>query len=67
MYNIFRLFYQYSTSLFLACSVMVTSNQFFGNPIQCDLVTPIGNPITVIALKGRLYTWRMLFKNCTKN
>ena len=34
----FRLFYQWTTSILLASSVMVTSNQFFGDPIQCDLV-----------------------------
>jgi hypothetical protein len=34
----FRLFYQGTTSILLISSVMVSSNQFFGDPIQCDLV-----------------------------
>ena len=34
----FRLFYQYTTSVLLVSSVLVSSNQFFGDPIQCDLV-----------------------------
>jgi len=33
----FRLFYQWTTGLLLASSVIVTSNQFFGTPIECDL------------------------------
>jgi len=33
----FKLFYQWSTSIFLGASVLVTSNQFFGSPISCDL------------------------------
>jgi len=33
----FRLFYQYTTSVLLVSSVLVSSNQFFGDPIQCDL------------------------------
>jgi len=32
----FKLFYKWSTSLLVFCSVMVTARQFFGNPIQCD-------------------------------
>ena len=35
----FRLFYQWTTGLLLASSVIVTSNQFFGTPIECDLVS----------------------------
>ena len=34
----FRLFYQGTTSILLSSSVMVSFNQFFGDPIQCDLV-----------------------------
>jgi len=32
----FKLFYKWSTSLLVFCSVLVTARQFFGNPIQCD-------------------------------
>jgi len=32
----FKLFYKWSTSLFVFCSVIVTARQFFGEPIQCD-------------------------------
>ena len=37
----FRLYYQWSTTLLLASSVLVTSNQFFGEPIQCDMVKSV--------------------------
>ena len=33
----FRLFYRYSTGLLILGSFLVSSNQFFGEPIQCDL------------------------------
>ena len=32
-------FTQYTSSLLLASSFLVTANQFFGDPIQCDLVS----------------------------
>ncbi|XP_023325622.1 innexin inx2-like [Eurytemora carolleeae] len=48
----FRLFYQYSTSIFLTSSILVTSHQFFGNPIQCDL--PAGG-VSDATLKS--YCW----------
>ena len=34
----FRLFYQYTPSILLISSFLVSSSQFFGSPIQCDLV-----------------------------
>eukprot|EP00092_Neocalanus_flemingeri_P004139 GFUD01004453.1.p1 GENE.GFUD01004453.1~~GFUD01004453.1.p1 ORF type:complete len:480 (-),score=121.93 GFUD01004453.1:122-1561(-) len=48
----FRLFYQWTTSILLASSVMVTSNQFFGDPIQCDLP---GGGVSEATLKT--YCW----------
>ncbi|XP_023322025.1 innexin inx2 isoform X1 [Eurytemora carolleeae] len=32
----FKLFYKWTTSLLVFCSVLVTARQFFGSPIQCD-------------------------------
>ena len=32
----FKLFYKATTSILIACSVLVVSTQFFGSPIQCD-------------------------------
>ena len=32
----FKLFYKATTSILIACSVLVTMAQFFGSPIQCD-------------------------------
>jgi len=32
----FKLFYKATTSILIACSVLVTMTQFFGSPIQCD-------------------------------
>ena len=34
----FKLFYKATTSLLLACSVISSSKQFFGNPISCETV-----------------------------
>jgi len=33
----FKLFYKWSVSLFIACSVTVISGQYFGDPIHCDI------------------------------
>ena len=35
----FKLFYKVTTLLFVFCSVVVTSRQFFGSPINCDAGT----------------------------
>lgn len=32
----FKLFYKATTSILIACSILVVSTQFFGSPIQCD-------------------------------
>jgi len=48
----FRLFYQGTTSILLISSVMVSSNQFFGDPIQCDLP---GGGVSEATLKT--YCW----------
>ena len=34
----FKCFYKITTSILLTCSLMSTTKQFFGEPIQCDLV-----------------------------
>lgn len=51
----FRLFYQWTTGLLLASSVIVTSNQFFGTPIECDLVRRFNSlPMSNSNLSGHL-------------
>ena len=42
----FRLFYKCSTALLILGSFIVSSNQFFGEPIQCDLVKLLLKKIT---------------------
>jgi hypothetical protein len=32
----FKLFYKWTVTLLVACSVLVASKQFFGGPITCD-------------------------------
>jgi len=32
----FQLFYKFSTTILVFCSILVTARQFFGEPIQCD-------------------------------
>ena len=32
----FKLFYKWSVTLFIVCSVLVCTSQFFGEPIACD-------------------------------
>jgi len=32
----FKLFYKFSTTILVFCSVLTTAKQFFGSPIQCD-------------------------------
>ena len=34
----FKLFYKITTTLLLACSVVTCSKQFFGDPINCEVV-----------------------------
>ena len=34
----FRLYYRYSTTFLMGASLLVTANQFFGEPILCDMV-----------------------------
>ena len=35
----FKLFYKATTTILLAGSIVATSKQFFGDPINCDLVS----------------------------
>ena len=32
----FKLFYRFTTTILVFCSILVTARQFFGEPIQCD-------------------------------
>ena len=34
----FKLFYKWSVTLFIVSSVLVSTSQFFGEPIQCETV-----------------------------
>ena len=34
----FKCFYKITTSILLTCSLISSTKQFFGEPIQCDLV-----------------------------
>ena len=34
----FKLFYKATTTLLLACSVIASAKQFFGDPINCEVV-----------------------------
>jgi len=36
----FKLFYKATTTLLLACSLVTSSKQFFGDPINCEVVRP---------------------------
>ena len=35
----FKLFYKWSVTLFIVCSVLVCTSQFFGDPVQCETVS----------------------------
>ena len=35
----FKLFYKATTTLLLGCSVIASSKQFFGDPINCEVVS----------------------------
>ena len=37
----FKLFYKWSVTLFIVCSVLVCTSQFFGEPVQCETVRNI--------------------------
>ncbi len=34
----FKLYYKATVTILLACSVVATSKQFFGDPINCEIV-----------------------------
>ena len=36
----FKLHYKWSVTLFVVCSVLVQTSQFFGDPVQCETVSP---------------------------
>ena len=35
----FQLHYRWSVTLFVVCSVLVQTSQFFGDPVQCETVS----------------------------
>ncbi len=35
----FKLHYKWSVTLFIVCSVLVQTSQFFGEPVQCETVS----------------------------
>lgn len=37
----FKLFYKATTTLLIACSLVTCSKQFFGDPINCEVVRPL--------------------------
>ena len=52
----FKLFYKATTTLCLACSVVASSKQFFGDPINCEVVSKGPSHLTnFLNLDMRLY------------
>ena len=41
----FKLYYKATTTLLLGCSVIASSKQFFGDPINCEIVLLPGQAI----------------------
>ena len=41
----FKLFYKWSVTLFIVCSVLVCTSQFFGEPVQCETVSGLWNKL----------------------
>ena len=37
----FKLHYKWSVTLFIVCSVLVQTSQFFGDPVQCETVSSL--------------------------
>ena len=44
----FKLFYKATTTLLVACSVIASSKQFFGDPINCEVVSKIIKDIKIL-------------------
>ena len=51
----FKCFYKITTSILLTCSLISSTKQFFGEPIQCDLVS---YGTVLLLLKSSLERWR---------
>ena len=52
----FKLFYKATTTLLLACSLVTSSKQFFGDPINCEVVSwPDGRTDQISFLNRFLY------------
>ena len=43
----FQLHYRWTVTLFIVCSVLVQTSQFFGDPVQCETVSPIFQGFTL--------------------
>ena len=59
----FRLFYKWSVTLFIVCSVLVCTSQFFGDPVQCETVT------SYLCLSEKIHHFKVLydFDGCIGN
>ena len=44
----FKLHYKWSVTLFIVCSVLVQTSQFFGDPVQCETVRLVNNVSAII-------------------
>ena len=49
----FKLFYKWSVTLFIISSVLVSTTQFFGEPIQCETVRVSSIPATLFESGSR--------------
>ena len=61
----FKLFYKWSVTLFIVCSVLVCTSQFFGEPVQCETVKRkyIYNKYQIFILKISLFEMKNLRSN----
>ena len=55
----FQLHYRWSVTLFIVCSVLVQTSQFFGDPVQCETVSLSVKKCTkqYSALKQHIFKW----------
>jgi hypothetical protein len=50
----FKLYYKWSVTLFIVSSVLVSTSQFFGEPIQCETVRRFEFPAKTISFFWKL-------------
>ena len=50
----FKLHYKWSVTLFVVCSVLVQTSQFFGDPVQCETVSLTKNFLCSFVLAKRV-------------